>query len=196
MNNAGLVKVEVLQASNTKVLAMNNTRISLEKGYGIMTPIASFEVGVEDILNAMNYKPKIHAHWVNEGFLDMYCSHCGETPDSESGSCPTPTDFCPFCGAEMDGDFPQIIDDTPTIETEPINDDWISVKDRLPEPRTWVLAYIEYPSPVFELERGIRKTGNIRKMFYDGFYDALGNYKVGDCKVTHWQPLPEPPKGE
>lgn len=91
------------------------------------------------------------------------------------------------------------IQNEPTIEVEPGNG-WISVKDRLPEPRTWVLAYIEYPSPVFELERGIRKTGNIRKMFYDGFYDALGNYKVddckvGDCKVTHWQPLPKPPKG-
>lgn len=86
------------------VLAINDTRVSLEKGYGIMTPIANFEVGVEDILNAINYKPKIHAHWVNEGFLDMYCSHCGETPDSESGSCPTPTDFCPYCGAEMGGD--------------------------------------------------------------------------------------------
>lgn len=87
------------------------------------------------------------------------------------------------------------IEDAPTIEAEP-DKDWISVKDRLPEPRTWVLAYIEYPSPVFELERGIRKTGNIRKMFYDGFYDALGDYKVGNGKVTHWQPLPKPPKGE
>lgn len=30
MNNAGLIKVEVLQASNTKVLAINDTRVSLE----------------------------------------------------------------------------------------------------------------------------------------------------------------------
>ena len=53
---------------------------------------------------AADVKPIRHAKWLREGFLDMYCSHCGETPDSESGSCPTPTDFCPFCGAEMDGD--------------------------------------------------------------------------------------------
>lgn len=45
-----------------------------------------------------------HGRWINEGFLDMYCSVCGETPDSESGSCPTPTDFCGCCGAIMDGD--------------------------------------------------------------------------------------------
>ena len=83
----------------------------------------------------------------------------------------------------------------PTVEAESAND-WISVKDRLPEPRTWVMVYIKYPSPVFEIEKGIHKTDNIKKMFYDGFYDALGEYKVGDGKVTHWQPLPKPPKGE
>lgn len=48
-------------------------------------------------------EPVKHGHWVNEGFLDMYCSNCGETPDSESGSCPMPTDFCPYCGARMNG---------------------------------------------------------------------------------------------
>lgn len=49
MNNTGLIKVEVLQASNTKVLAINDTRVSLEKGYGIMSVIAKFEVPVSDI---------------------------------------------------------------------------------------------------------------------------------------------------
>ena len=62
MNNAGLVKVEVLQASNTKVLAINDTRVSLEKGYGIMTPIASFEVGVEDI-NENGDEEEYHVHY-------------------------------------------------------------------------------------------------------------------------------------
>lgn len=104
MNNTGFVKVEILQASNTKVLAINDTRVSLEKGYGIMTPVASFEVGIEDILNAMNYKPKIHAHWVNDGCIDMCCSECGNTPDHEQGMTPKATDFCPYCGAEMNGD--------------------------------------------------------------------------------------------
>jgi hypothetical protein len=68
---------------------------------------------------------------------------------------------------------------------------WISVDDRLPEPDTWVIVYIEYPSPVFEIERGIQKMSNIKKMFYDGksFYLDFG-------AVTHWQHLPKPPKGE
>lgn len=66
---------------------------------------------------------------------------------------------------------------------------WISIKDRKPEPETWAMVYISYPSPVFELERGIRKTENIKKMFYDGesFYCDFGT-------ITHWQPLPAPPK--
>lgn len=69
--------------------------------------------------------------------------------------------------------------------------EWISVKDRMPEPETWALVYIEYPSPVFEFERGIRKTSNIKKMFYDGesFYCDFGT-------ITHWMPLPQKPESE
>ena len=83
-----------------------------------------------------------------------------------------------------------MIDNMPTIEAEP-DKDWISVKDRLPEPETWVMVYIEYPSPVFEVERGIQKMSGIKKMFYDGksFYCDFG-------AITHWRLLPEPPKGE
>lgn len=83
-----------------------------------------------------------------------------------------------------------VIDNMPTIEAEPDND-WISVEDRLPEPKTWVMVYIEYPSPVFEIERGIQKMSNIKKMFYDG---KSFHYDFG--AITYWQPLPEPPKGE
>lgn len=83
-----------------------------------------------------------------------------------------------------------LIDSIKTYEVQPV-DRWISVKDRLPEPETWVMVYIEYPSPVFEIERGIQKMSSIKKMFYDGksFYCDFG-------VVTHWQHLPKPPKGE
>lgn len=82
------------------------------------------------------------------------------------------------------------ISDLPTIEAEP-DKGWISVKDKPPKPKTWVMVYIEYPSPVFEIERGIQKMSSIKKMFYDGksFYCDFGT-------VTHWQTLPKPPKGE
>ncbi len=41
-------------------------------------------------------------HWKNDGCIDMYCSECGSTPDHEPGSTPEATDFCPYCGAEME----------------------------------------------------------------------------------------------
>lgn len=77
-----------------------------------------------------------------------------------------------------------MIENMPTIEAEPVNG-WISVKDRLPEPKTWVMVYIEYPSPVFEIERGIQKMSSIKKMFYDG-----KSFYCGSGTITHWQPLP------
>lgn len=49
MADIGFVDVEVLQAKNTKVLAINGTRVSKEKGYGMMSVIAKFEVPVSDI---------------------------------------------------------------------------------------------------------------------------------------------------
>lgn len=66
---------------------------------------------------------------------------------------------------------------------------WISVKDRRPEPNTWIMVYIKYPSPAFEFERGIQEMSNIKKVFYygEGFYCEFGT-------ITHWRPLPEPPE--
>lgn len=77
-----------------------------------------------------------------------------------------------------------------SVKAESVNG-WISMKDRRPEPDTWVLAYIKYPSPVFEFERGIRKMNNIKKMFYDGksFYCDFGT-------INYWQPLPQKPESE
>ena len=68
------------------------------------------------------------------------------------------------------------------------DDSWISVANRLPELNTWVLVYAKFLVPVFEMERGIRKTGDVYKAFYDGRFS-----KHGDM-VTHWKPLPEKPK--
>lgn len=49
MADIGFVDIEVLQAKNTKVLAINGTRVSREKGYGMMSVIAKFEVPISDI---------------------------------------------------------------------------------------------------------------------------------------------------
>ena len=97
--------------------------------------------------------------------------------------------FCPNCGARMDGDFPQIIDDTPTIETEPINDDWISVKDRLPDNVEEVLIYC--PEFCEEIKQATWCGEDFFVERQDLIVEPAPN---GYC--THWMPLPEPPKGE
>lgn len=65
--------------------------------------------------------------------------------------------------------------------------EWISVKDRLPEKNTWVLCYVKWMIPVFEMERGIRKSSDVKKVFFDG------EFRI-ENKPTHWMPLPELPK--
>ena len=58
---------------------------------------------------------------------------------------------------------------------------WIPVTERLPEPYKWVLGYAEECEVAFNA-------------FYDGaqWKDATLNGWI----VTHWMPLPEPPKEE
>ena len=81
--------------------------------------------------------------------------------------------------------------------------EWISVDDRLPERDGAYLVTIEY----FGKRQGI----DIRYFTIDGekvdeyelagqkcvwfFYDSEYGYVPTDS-VTHWMPLPEPPKGE
>ena len=88
----------------------------------------------------------------------------------------------------IDGYFPQIIDDAPTADVQPKNG-WISVKDRLPENETEVLIYC--PEFVYTIK--------LAMWIEDGFYVDREDLIVkpapnGYC--THWQSLPEEPKGE
>lgn len=67
--------------------------------------------------------------------------------------------------------------------------EWISVEERLPrdtgEPEEYIvmLEHAHYPTVA---------------MFYGGMFEksALCKCTVLGSKVTHWMPLPEPPKGE
>ena len=59
--------------------------------------------------------------------------------------------------------------------------EWISVKDRLPEKMQKVLT--------------VSDTGYIHVDYVDKFGVWIGDL-VRFCKVTHWMPLPQPPKGE
>ena len=62
--------------------------------------------------------------------------------------------------------------------------EWISVKDEMPEPFLNVLVWIE--------------NGKAANM---GYVTQAGHWFVhfwytAPVKVTHWMPLPEPPKGD
>ena len=59
--------------------------------------------------------------------------------------------------------------------------EWISVKDRLPEKHTFNLVYSD--------ETGI-------DVIYFGYRGIFQNDYADEVKgITHWMPLPEPPKG-
>lgn len=59
---------------------------------------------------------------------------------------------------------------------------WISIKDRLPEDQKEVLVCTRSKTGVRNIDKGY--------MAIDRFIHR------GRAEVTHWMPLPEPPKGE
>lgn len=63
--------------------------------------------------------------------------------------------------------------------------EWISVKDRLPEKRKDVLCLFQ-------------DNTRIRNRIEISWVDSVGCflYEAIYGEVTHWMPLPEPPKGE
>lgn len=63
--------------------------------------------------------------------------------------------------------------------------EWISVKDRLPESKKCVLMY--------------SANGGVAEGEYDESTKKWCQFRWSVCdvrKVTHWMPLPNPPKGE
>lgn len=83
---------------------------------------------------------------------------------------------------------------------------WISVKDRLPEEHDSLFEQLygtdkwndamyrttsNYVLATLEFEDGTKRVTMIRTR--SGIWDVSS---VRKAKVTHWMPLPEPPKGE
>lgn len=65
-------------------------------------------------------------------------------------------------------------------EIEALRNPWISVKDRLPEEKTLVLAFVNYPD---------ESRYHHVSFYLDGYWSGLQA-----SFVTHWMPLPNPPK--
>jgi hypothetical protein len=76
------------------------------------------------------------------------------------------------------------------------NNEWISVKERLPENRTDVLVYISlgYGHPITHcifVERYCTETVDYKNTFV-GVDGSMYPHEI----VTHWMPLPKPPSNE
>ena len=86
--------------------------------------------------------------------------------------------------------------------------EWVSVKDRLPEyPGHYlVCTSINYwHGGCMDINENHKYHPNGTPVGYDGstmsaldcYYDVAGHWnRVCDGHVTHWMPIPEPPKGE
>lgn len=82
-----------------------------------------------------------------------------------------------------------------TTSTEPVPK-WISVEDRLPERNTRVLVYAQEKEDGFEGKYVITIASYTDNLFG---YDISGwvepwQYFFASYEITHWMPLPEPPR--
>ena len=68
---------------------------------------------------------------------------------------------------------------------------WISVEDRLPEKGEIVLALVKATNPSYGQYHVIAALQN------DGLWDSWDEeFCISGDPITHWMPLPEPPKEE
>ena len=65
--------------------------------------------------------------------------------------------------------------------------EWISVKDRLPKPFVTVLVQMPGEEPFPTVREGFISNDGV-------WQSAMFRREPGE--VTHWQPMPQPPKGE
>ena len=72
--------------------------------------------------------------------------------------------------------------------------EWISVKDRLPDNKEhdWVLAQVVEDNGYMHIPR-VMEYRQLKNDWFEETYGWLSEHN-GLFSVTHWMPLPEPPK--
>ena len=74
--------------------------------------------------------------------------------------------------------------------------EWIPVAERLPDNKEhdWVLAQVVEDNGYMHIPK-VMEYRQSKKDWFEETYGWLSEYN-GAFTVTHWMPLPEPPKGE
>ena len=74
--------------------------------------------------------------------------------------------------------------------------EWISVKDRLPDNKEhdWVLAQVVEDNGYMHIPR-VMEYRQAKDDWFEETYGWLSEHN-GVFTVTHWMPIPKPPKGE
>ena len=74
--------------------------------------------------------------------------------------------------------------------------EWISVEDRLPDNKEndWVLAQVVEKNGFMHIPK-VMEYRQSKNDWYEETYGWLSEHN-GVFTVTHWMPLPQPPKGE
>ena len=108
------------------------------------------------------------------------------TCESESGSCELMT--CTECRARSTADL--LIANGVTVQ------EWISVKDRLPDNKEydWVLAQVVEDNGFMHIPT-VMEYRQSKNDWFEETYGWISDHN-GVFTVTHWMPMPQPPKGE
>ncbi len=169
--------------------------------------------GAQKVVNRILEAPTVdvsevkHGKWVYVRWCGFRCSECGNYSDSKpyKGN----EKYCPECGAKMDGDIKNTdhFTDVGKIDIE-ITDfhignvskmvlPWFSADNKSLLEKVLFFHKMEYPSEM-DMELIVIIEGSMQPtiLFYDGisFYSEEANGDICFHKVTHWMPLPAPPK--
>lgn len=84
-----------------------------------------------------------------------------------------------------------VIQTVPVADVQPV-DRWVSIEDSLPKPYSKVILYTKYKAIAYGFFRGEYYEG--KPLFSMTMSNNAENSWYEEVRITHWQPLPAPPK--
>ncbi len=144
-----------------------------------------------DMIPAADVEEVKHGEWIyhecvasHEGTISGYsCSVCSAAVDEDVFD----TDefhknHCGYCGAKMGGNVKNtehFVDVNKMVQNQ-----WISVNEQVPE--TYIEVLVCFKSDGSNVIAFVNRFGKWKNACTDNFIES---------EITHWMPLPEPPKG-